>query len=146
MKKISTFLGGLLLASIVQAGEPKTFALLEEHQVLGKTSITMGARYSVPAGRKAVVSGLFCDLSSPNWADSGQVSLIVEGPRTIRSSETPWTGMNPISCTNIVGRTSTASGAALTLLPGDWLQVFYQNQGPKPIWVMLGAWILEEDL
>jgi hypothetical protein len=40
----------------------------------------------------------------------------------------------------------SASGATLQLFPGDFMGTFFTNVGEQDIWIMIGAWIIKEDL
>jgi hypothetical protein len=38
------------------------------------------------------------------------------------------------------------ASATLQLFPGDFMGTFFTNVGEQDIWIMIGAWIIKEDL
>jgi hypothetical protein len=135
------------VAGVADAHPAKTIALLEEHNVAPGVRDQLGAQYTVPAGRKAKVSGFFCEIRSHDPTGTSQIALVVIPSWTVRTTSTPTTGMNPVNCLNsTVFHTWQASGATITMLPGDILFIFFTNTGPYEVFMLGNALILEEDL
>jgi hypothetical protein len=145
--KIFAVAAMLLIVSSAVAGERKTIAFLEEHSVAPGTYQEFGARYTVPVNRKAVVTAFFCEVSSVPGQNNVQVSVFVQPRETVVGPRTPWAGTNPLSCSNAPNKpTALTQAGPIVMLPGDLMQTFFTNMSKSDAFVMLGAWIVEEDL
>jgi len=147
MKTLALF---LLMVGSALAGDRKTIAFLEEHAVETGVYQEFGAKYVVPAGRKATVTTFFCEISVPHQsagANNIQVSVFIQPGSTVTGPRTPWAGTNPLSCSNAPGKpTAITQAGPVLMLPGDVMQTFFTNLSGHPAFVMLGAWIVEEGL
>src|SRR5262245_14729746 len=139
-----------LLAGLAGAQPPKTFAFLEERVVEVGEINDIGPFYEVPPGRKATVSGMMCEVRSMYTRSGGYIALVTsnQDSNTVRGPKTPTFGMNTIYCYNANEEfhTKNMTGATLTLMPGDYILTFAGNPSQDNIFVMLSAWVLEEDL
>jgi hypothetical protein len=147
MKTLTALIILATLTGSALAAPPRTLSLIEEHHVKAGTSLEVGAVYTVPAGRKATVSGFFCEIRSIDSTGTSQITLVVMPDATINGKLTPTEGMNPINCINSEKyHTHQISGASLKLLPGNRMVIFFTNIGPHEVFMLLNAFIFEEDL